>query len=52
MQLELNETEEMLLLIGELEEQLELERQRADVLERKAAFAAGFEAAMSSDKQQ
>ena len=40
-QLELNEAEEMLLLIGELEEQLELERQRADVLERKAAFAAG-----------
>lgn len=37
LQLELNETEEMLLLIGELEEQLQLERQRADTLERRYA---------------
>lgn len=37
----LSEKEEMLLLIGELEEQLELERQRSIMLERKAAFAAG-----------
>ncbi len=41
LELKLSETEEMLLLIGELEEQLECERQRADTLERKAAFAVG-----------
>jgi hypothetical protein len=40
-QLRLDETEEMLLLIGELEEQLALERRRADTLERQAACAAG-----------